>query len=100
VLVNGTMIGAFRIHVDEATLQCLANTGIYTAETIVAADDPQRRSPSSVAKNRTPFFPDPESIAGAAEGWTKHLLADGYRVIPDTAPTEWVDALNADLDEG
>ena len=99
MLVDGTLTGAFRIHVDEATPQALANMGIYVPGTIAPGEDHPSDGLNVDEKDEAAVIPDADSAARAADHWAKHLVADGYCIIPDVIPTERVEALNVDLDD-
>jgi N-acyl-L-homoserine lactone synthetase/ectoine hydroxylase-related dioxygenase (phytanoyl-CoA dioxygenase family) len=103
-LVNGTMIGAFRIHVDEETTRGLGNMGIYVSGTIVPdlgqpRDDVERdgfrledgHEAASEAAELSPRFDD-------VDFWAARLRDQGFCIIPDAISTAQVEALNADLD--
>lgn len=96
--VDGVMSGAFRIEVDNATPQGLRSTGIYVPGTIAAIMDHERGDQISVGSDDIESVPEPDPPSMVAELWTRRLRDAGYCIIPDAVPTEWVEALNADLD--
>jgi N-acyl-L-homoserine lactone synthetase/ectoine hydroxylase-related dioxygenase (phytanoyl-CoA dioxygenase family) len=103
-LVDGTMVGAFRIHVDGTTPQSLGNMGIYVPDTIVPDRDTSQGNVAR-ASSRPDDGNEPASVAAEpaqspvpAEFWAARLLDQGFCIIPDAISTAQVEALNSDLE--
>jgi len=98
VLVNGTMTGAFRILIDEATPRGLAAMGIYVHDPVVTREDRVPGGMRTAGPKAIGLVPDRNPNPRATEHWTTQLVSDGYCVIPDAIPLELVETLNSDLD--